>query len=95
VRGSDPSVFDASIVEIFGGGISLSLGRTVFIVADGEHGTVDADFAAALRGDAVAARDLQSHVRRVGAHDHRRRLRLLPPLPTPAHRAFLILSHNS
>jgi hypothetical protein len=83
VRGSDPSVFDASVVEIFGGGISLSLGRTVFIVADGEHGTVDADFAAALRGDAVAARDVQGQVRRVGSHDHWRWYSCSPCVPNP------------
>jgi hypothetical protein len=72
-------------------GWCLSESREICVAGDGEHGAVDADFAAALRGDSVAARDVQGQVRLVGAHDHRRRLRLLPPLPAPPHCAFLSL----
>ncbi len=59
------------------------------VVADGEHGgEVDGAVAAAVRGDAVAARDVPGEVRLVGAHDHRRRIRQLPPLPLPSHSAL-------
>jgi hypothetical protein len=61
------------------------------LVSDGEHGAVDAAVAAALRGDAVAARDVQGQVRLVGAHDHRRWIRLRPPLPATPHCALPLL----
>ena len=61
------------------------------LLSDGEHRAVDAAVPAALRSDAVTAGDVQSQVRLVGAHDHRRWIRLLPPLPATPHRAFPLL----
>lgn len=102
-RGEHHSLLAGLIVLIFGD-TSLLSGREIerrrrsvadlaVLFSDGEHGAVDAAVAAALRGDAVAARDVQGQVRLVGAHDHRRRIHLLPPLPAAPHRAFPLIIH--
>lgn len=78
-------------VLISGGQRDLSLISQSSLSDGGHHGAVDAAVPAALRSDAVAAGDVQSQVRFVGAHDHRRWIRLLPPLPATPHRAFPLL----
>lgn len=72
-------------------GVQRSVTDFAVLLSDGEHGAVDAAVTAPLRSDAVAAGDVQGQVRLVGAHDHRRWIRLLPPIPATPHRAFLLV----